>query len=267
MTARRLPARLLWLGFVLGLAVGPASAQEPAPAPSAPAPTAPTPAGDPRAPEDMTTPDATPDDMPTLRKRGPGIRPRVFGLVGFQSFTAADSFSAVLDTSSGVVFGGGGGLMLGRHLFVDVSVSSFSADGSRVFIADGGEIVDLGIATEVTVRPIDISVGWRFAGAPRLGPNGKARLRPVPYGGGGFGFQQYTETSEFASAGDDVSETHGSYHVLGGLELPFSRHLGATAEVLYRWVPDGLGTGGVSSFYDETDLGGAQVRVKVVFTF
>ena len=195
------------------------------------------------------------------------IRPRLFGLVGFQSFTASDSFSAVLDSSSGVVYGGGGGLLLGRNLFVDVSISRFAADGTRVFVADGGEIVDLGIATEVTVMPIDVSIGWRMEGQPTLTPSGKPRFRPVPFAGGGFGFQQYKETSEFSAAEDDVDESHGSYHVLGGIELPFTPHLGAMADVLYRWVPDAIGTGGVSAHYDETDLGGPQVRVRFVFTF
>ena len=172
----------------------------------------------------------------------------------------------MLGSSSGVVFGGGGGLLLGRNLFVDVSVSRFAADGTRVFVTDGGEIIDLGVATEVTVMPIDVSIGWRVQGRPALTP-GKPRLRPVPFFGGGFGFQQYRETSDFASGDDDVDETKGSYHLLGGIELPFSPHLGAVADVMYRWVPDAIGAGGVSKFYDETDLGGAQVRVRVVFSF
>lgn len=277
MTARRLRP-LLPLIAAVALTAVPAAAQEPAPpAPPVPAPERPVdqppaperPVDEPSAPEDPVEPDQVPpgEDAPPAKRPRPAIRGRAFGLVGFQSFTAADSFSAVLDTSSGAVFGGGAGLLLGRNLFVDVSLSRFSADGSRVFITDDGEIVDLGIATQVTVTPLDVSIGWRFAGAPRMGPTGKPRLRPVPFAGGGFGFQQYEETSEFASSGDDVSESHGSYHVLGGVELPFSQHFGATADVLYRWVPDGLGTGGVSAHYDETDLGGAQVRVRLVFTF
>lgn len=246
------------------LAAHPAAAQEPPPQPPPVHPAEPVP-----APEDPTAPeDALPGDQPNAAtRRGVSIRPRVFGLAGFQSFTAIDSFSAVLGSSGGAVFGGGGGLLLGRNLFVDVSISRYSADGSRVFIADGGEVIDLGIPTQVAVTPIDVSIGWRFAGTPRLGPTGKPRWRPVPFGGGGFGFQQYEETADFASSGDDTSESHGSYHVLGGVELPFGRHLGAVADVLYRWVPDGLGTSGVSAYYDETDLGGAQVRVRIVFTF
>ncbi len=187
--------------------------------------------------------------------------------MGFQSFTAADSFSAVLNSSSGTMFGAGGGLLLGRNVFVDVSLSRFSADGSRVFVTDDGEVIDLGIPTQVTVTPIDVSIGWRFAGTPRLSPSGKPRFRVVPFAGGGFGLQQYQETAEFAESGDDVSESHGSYHVLGGVELPFSRFVGAAADVVYRWVPDGIGAGGASAYYDETDLGGAQVRIRIVVTF
>ena len=262
MSARRLLV-LLPLVCAALLSGTPALAQDTPPAPERPAdqPPPPQPPDEPAAPADED-----PVDEP-VRKPGLAIRGRVFGLAGFQSFTATDSFSAVLDSSSGGVFGGGGGLLLGRNLFVDVSVSRFSADGTRVFIADGGEVIDLGVPTQVTVTPIDISIGWRFAGAPRLGPNGKPRWRPVPFAGGGFGFQQYEETGDFAESGEDVSESHGSYHVLGGVELPFGRHLGAAADVLYRWVPDGLGTSGVSAYYDENDLGGAQVRVRVIFTF
>jgi len=245
------------------LSVAPAAAQDTRPTPeSAAQPPAPAP----ERPDEAEQPDDTLADPPA-RKRGLAIRGRVFGLAGYQSFTASDSFSAVLDTSSGGIFGGGAGLLLGRNLFVDVSVSRFSADGTRVFIADGGEVIDLGIPAQVTLTPIDVSIGWRFAGTPSLGPTGKPRWRPVPYAGGGFGFQQYEETGDFAEANEDVSESHGSYHVLGGVELPFGRHFGASADVLYRWVPDGLGTGGVSAYYDEDDLGGAQVRVRFLFTF
>lgn len=268
MSGRRFTSWLLAVGLATGLTAARAEAQEPAQEPAPAQRPAPDPER-PAAPEDLVAPDAVEpaDDAPPPRRPGPAIRARLFGVVGFQSFTAADSFSAVLDTSSGGAFGGGGGLLFGRNLFVDVSVTRFSADGSRVFVTDGGEVIDLGIATQVDVTPIDVSVGWRFAGAPKVGPTGKPRFRPVPFAGGGFGFQQYRETSEFADSGDDVSESHGSYHVLGGVELPFSRRLGVTADVLYRWVPDAIGTAGVSEYYDETDLGGAQVRLKVVFTF
>ena len=272
MTCRHVLTVVLAIG-VLG---GVARAQEPAPQPPAPPPTLPAPESErPAAPApDAAEPEQTADDAQDAgragspaRRRGPQVRPRVFGLVGFQAFTASDSFEAVLESSSGPVFGGGGGLLFGRNLFVDVSVSRFAASGTRVFITDAGEILDLGIDTDVTVTPIDVSIGWRFAGTPRLDARGRPRFRPVPFVGGGFGVQQYEEASEFAEAGEDVSESHASYHVLGGVELPFSRRLGLAADVLYRFVPDAIGSSGVSAYYDETDLGGAQVRVRVMFSF
>jgi hypothetical protein len=249
------------------LGVHPAWAQEPASPRPVPRE---RPSDPPRAPEDPIPADdpAQPvDDEPPTPGAGVSIRPRLFGLVGFQSFAASNSFSAVLDASSGPVLGGGGGVLLGRNLFVDVSISHFSADGTRVFVTDGDEIIDLGVATQVTVMPIDVSIGWRLAGAPALTPAGKPRFRAVPFVGGGFGFQQYKETSEFSAGEDDADESNGSYHVLGGIELPFGRTVGASADVLYRWVPDAIGTGGVSAHYDETDLGGVQVRMRVVVTF
>ena len=275
MTVARLLTAGLPVALVLLLTASPGTAQEPSPAPPT-TPTLPAPEDerppapaeplDPR-PEDAQEPAPAEEPDAPPRRRGPAITARVSGLAGFQSFTATDSFKAVLDTSSGPVFGGGAGLLFGRSLFVDVMVTRFSADGTRVFVTDGGEIFDLGIDTRVTVTPIDVSVGWRFAGTPRLGPTGRPRFRAVPFAGGGFGVQQYEETSEFAESGDDVSDTHGSYHVLGGVELPFTRHLGVTADVLYRWVPDAIGQAGVSAVYDETDLGGAQVRFRFTYTF
>jgi hypothetical protein len=259
----------LLLVLALGATPPAAAAQEPAPPPTPP-PTLPVPEPDrPAAPEDAPV-EAQPvddDDEALPVRRGLQVRPRLFGLAGFQSFTASESFKAVLDTSSGPVFGGGGGVLFGRNLFVDVSVSRFSATGTRVFITSGGEVIDLGIDTDVTVTPIDVSIGWRFAGTPRLDARGRPRFRAVPFVGGGFGVQQYEEVSEFAEPGDDVSESKGSYHVLGGIELPFSRRLGVAADALYRFVPDAIGAGGVSAYYDEDDLGGVQVRLRVMFTF
>lgn len=256
------------VGFlVLALGACPVLAQEPVPAVPAEQerPDEPRP-----APEERPADDAEPidQDAPAPRRRGGiAITPRVSGLVGFQSFTATESFDAVLGTSSGAVYGGSAGVLIGRNVFVDVQVTRWRAEGSRVFISAQGEQFDLDIPTTVTVTPIDISAGWRFAGEPRLGASGTPRFRVVPFAGAGVGIQRYKETSEFADSQDDVDESHGSYHVLAGVELPFTSHVGAQVDVLYRWVPDAIGSSGVSDYFDETDLGGAQIRFKVAYTF
>jgi hypothetical protein len=38
-------------------------------------------------------------------------------------------------------------------------------------------------------------------------------------------------------------------------------------EARYRWVPDALGVGGVSDEFNETDLGGLTLRVRVGVAF
>lgn len=199
----------------------------------------------------------------------PAVRLRLSGHLGFTSFTASDTFEAVLGKSGGLVYGGGVGVLLGRHLFVDVQVSRFSADGERVFVTDDLQVFPLGIPTTVTTTPVDVSVGWRFApGPPRPGLAPRRQgFRPVPFVGGGVGLLRYDETADFAESGDDVNDSFGSYHVLGGVELPFTGRIGASVDGLYRWVPDAIGEGGASAVFGDTDLGGLTIRVRATFTF
>jgi hypothetical protein len=92
----------------------------------------------------------------------------------------------------------------------------------------------------------------------------RARLhRPEP----GIGFLKYIETAQFAQAGDDVHQTFTSYHLAGGAEFSVTRHVGVIGEALYRWVPNALGTSGVSKAFGETDLGGLVIRVRGTYTF
>jgi hypothetical protein len=220
---------------------------------------------------------ATPTTVQPRARRGaprvpgatPAVRLRLSGHVGFTNFTASDTFEAVLDKTGGAVFGGGVGVLLGRHLFVDVQVSRFSADGERVFVTNDLQVYPLGIPLTVTTMPIDISAGWRFAPGPvRPDPTVRRQgFRPVPFVGGGVGVLRYKETAEFAEAGDDVNDSFGSYHVLGGVELPFTPRFGASVDGLYRWVPDAIGEAGASAVFGENDLGGATIRVRAIVTF
>jgi opacity protein-like surface antigen len=181
---------------------------------------------------------------------------RVFGDVGYTTFTAAESFDATLGTSSAMVFGGGGEIVLPQKIFVGVRVSRFQAEGERVFIYNG-ERFALGIPMTVKVTPLLISAGYRF---------GRSRSAVVPYVGGGIGWHQYEETSEFADADEDVKETFTGYHVLGGAEFRLSRLLGVAGEAEWATVPDALGQhpNSVSAAFGDTNLGGFTVRVKLV---
>ncbi|MCU0255303.1 MAG: hypothetical protein MUF60_01035 [Vicinamibacterales bacterium] len=84
-----------------------------------------------------------------------------------------------------------------------------------------------------------------------------------PYVGGGIGIVRYRETSDFATGDENVDDGFTSYHVIGGVEVPVWRWLGAAAEVNYRWVGDAFGKAGLSQEFGEDDLGGLSLRFKV----
>jgi opacity protein-like surface antigen len=179
---------------------------------------------------------------------------RGFGDAGIILFTATQSFKAILGKPSGPVFGGGVELGLPRRLFVSVAASRFKRTGHRVFIFEG-QVFDLNVPATITVTPLEITGGYRFADSGL-----------VPYAGGGVGWHKYQETSAHSTAADDVNQTFTGYHVVGGAEVPIASWLAAAAEAQWASVPNALGNdpNGVSSAYNEHDLGGFTFRVKIV---
>ena len=176
--------------------------------------------------------------------------------VGAMRFSASDSFDAVFGSPVGVVFGGGGGVVLPQKIFIDVRASRFKKDGQRVFVNDG-EVFPLGITNTVTIRPVEVSAGYRF---------GRAADSVRPYAGGGISWYRYEETDQFAASDDSVDDTFNGFHFLGGAEFRVSKWLGVAGEAAWASVPDALGqdSNGVGTAFDETDLGGVTFRAKVV---
>jgi hypothetical protein len=178
-----------------------------------------------------------------------------YAMVGRFTFTASESFEAILGESRGTILGGGAsiGLPLGG-LFIDVGGWQFSQSGERVLVL-GSEVLPLGIPVDVTIVPVEISAGWRF----------RIRRLPkfIPYAAGGYTSFGYRETSTHAAAGEDVDERYGGYHVRGGAEFKITRWLGIAGEAAWTTVPDAIGSGGVSQAFNETNLGGTSVRARI----
>jgi hypothetical protein len=195
------------------------------------------------------TPAARPAPEPAIRVRG-------FGEAGGRTFTASQSFEAVLGSKSGVIFGAGAEVLVGRNLFVSFGVSRFQKDGERVVVANG-EAFPIGIDTTVSVVPIEVSAGWRFT---------DPRRTVIPYLGGGVSWHKYKETSEFATADDDAQFTKPGFQLLGGAEWRVSRWLGIAGEAAWMMVPNAFegGQTSVAAAFGEDDLGGAVFRVKVI---
>jgi hypothetical protein len=162
------------------------------------------------------------------------------------------------------MLGGGGQFRLPLHLFARVDVSQFKEIGERVFVSNG-DVFKLGIPTTITLTPIEVTGGFRH----ELGRSSKGggTFRLAPFGGAGFGRLQYQERADFATTGEDVEQNFTSYHVIGGVDAPIWRWLGAGVEYQHRWVRDAIGQGGVSAELNETDLGGGTFRVRLMVSF
>lgn len=180
---------------------------------------------------------------------------RGFGDVGWTTFAARQSFAAVLGSDTGRLFGGGVDVVILRRAFVTLRASRFQDIGQRVFLFDGRQF-DLGIPTTITVTPLELTAGYRLDRGWRL----------VPYGGAGIGRHRYEEASQFSEADETVDAHFSGYHVLGGAEFRLAPWLGAAAEAQWTTVPDALGgdPNSVSEAFDESDLGGVTLRLKVV---
>src|SRR5215510_3391360 len=159
-----------------------------------------------------------------------GVSPSAYLTYGSTRFAAIESFEAITGSASQSGIGFGGRLDgLWRGLFADVGFSQQKLDGRRVFLS-GDTVFALGIATEITYRPIDLAAGWQF---------GFNRVRP--YVGGGASFLSYKEEADFAQAGDDVDERRIGALLIAGVDVAVVPHLRIGGELRYRAISGVLG--------------------------
>ena len=197
----------------------------------------------------LTAPEQSPDSLeaPTLNTALRG-----FGQFGAIRFTASDSFNAVTGSSWGLMWGGGAQMAFSNRLFFQGSYERYQSTGQRVFVFED-EIFDLGIENEVTVTPIQVTVGYRQPTTDRV----------VGYIGGGIGWHHLEEVAAFSDPAENFDESKIGYHVLGGMEYPVTRWLWVGGEGQWAYVPDILGNDGVSAAFNEDDLGGFTLRFKL----
>jgi hypothetical protein len=182
----------------------------------------------------------------------------------WQRMTAAETFEAVTGSPAVTAFGAGVDVLrIARNLFARVGISAAKVDGQRVAIA-GDEIIpfDPPIPIEVSMLPIEVGAGWRFA--PRVRPGMRPTFANVtPYVGGGVLFVRYRETSEFDEPGEDAAVTFTGGTFFGGVDFSIGGGFIVGGEAQYRIVPNALGEGGASAHFGETDLGGVVLRLTV----
>ena len=192
--------------------------------------------------------------MTSTPAQAQGFMLRGFADAGATTFTAGQSFNAILGSKSGPVFGGGVEAVE-RNIFLNVRASRFRKTGQRVFLFEGQQF-DLGIPATITVTPVELSGGYRFPFWTRF----------VPYAGIGVGRYWFKETSQFAASDENVDDQFTGYHVLGGAEVRLARWIGLAGELQWARVPDAIGgdPNSVSHEFNESDLGGTTFRFKII---
>jgi opacity protein-like surface antigen len=175
-----------------------------------------------------------------------------FGQVGYGTWLARDTFTAVTGSSGGPMFGVGAQVRFRSGAFIEGTAERFEKTGQRVFVNDG-QVFPLGIADTVRVIPIFASVGYRHTGR-----------KATPYVGVGVGTYLYKETSDFADPSENLNEHFTSYQVLAGVEFATRSWVRPALEVQFATVPKALGDSGASALFNEHNLGGVQVRLKIL---
>jgi hypothetical protein len=159
----------------------------------------------------------------------------------------------VFGSRSSPMFGVGGQIRFKGRLAIEGSVERFEKTGERVFVSDG-EVFKLGIADTVRIMPVAITAIFR-----------EPRQRFTPYFGIGAGRYSFKETSDFADPAENTDARFTSYQAVIGLEFGSPRSVFKPAvEVVFTSVPKALGDSGASKAFEETNLGGVQIRVKVL---
>jgi hypothetical protein len=174
-----------------------------------------------------------------------------FGNVGYQRWLAKNAFDAVFGNPTTPMLGGGIQVRV-SHVFVEVAAERFEKTGQRVFV-NNGDVFKLGIADTVRIVPVFVTAGYRQTSG-----------RATAYAGAGAGRYTYRETSDFADPDENVDVHFKSYQVLAGIEFAALQWLRPAVEVQYTTVPNALGTSGAAAAFNEHNLGGSQIRLKIL---
>jgi len=189
--------------------------------------------------------------------RGVDTTPRTewlgFGQVGYSTFLAHETFDAVFGRADAPALGAGIRVNVDGRWFVDGAIDWVSKTGQRVVVV-GNEVFPLGISDRIRLLPIAVNAGYRRVGR-----------RATPFAGAGLGVVFFKETSQFADPSENIDDRFASYQAVVGVELgPARSRVRAAVELQFTTVPGALGSSGASAAFNEHNLGGFQLRVKVL---
>ena len=167
-----------------------------------------------------------------------------------------DTEKAIFGDDPGLGFGLGFSYDHGTRWRFGVEGRLINRDGERAFAADrNSEAFRLGHPLTLRLTEGLASVSYRFG---KMGPIS-------PYVGIGGGVVSWDEESDTAGLVEQADGTSGLFEGRVGVESQKGAfRFGVEAGMTF--APNAIGEGGVSKVYEETDLGGFFVVLRIAFT-
>jgi hypothetical protein len=184
-------------------------------------------------------------------------KPRAFELRAYvaaatEQTEAPRTFDAILGTERLTLLGGGAEIVIARRWLLRGQIMQFADTGTRVFVDIDRTVYPLDIPLKITVRPADLSAGYRFLVKPRW----------AAYAAGGWSRYEVTEQS----LGESERTTGTGWHALGGLEAKPRRWLLLAGEAQWTKTEDML-AGGTAEALGEPRLGGVRLGLRAGVAF
>ena len=183
-----------------------------------------------------------------------------FGSFDFLNIASSQTFDAVFGTSQTHALGAGLDVVnIWKHVFLRVAVSKTSLEGTRVVVVNS-TVYKLPTTLTVDMTPTEVGAGWRF-----VSKRGSARF--TPYLGAEAVFLKYQETSTFADAAENVSDTFTGFGAFGGVDVRVAGQFIAGAEAQYRTINSAPAPNSAAASFNEQNLGGTVFRLKLGLRF
>lgn len=162
----------------------------------------------------------------------------------------ADTYDAAYDNGGELVYGLEFGYRIIDSLEVGIAYDMMSGDGERVWPDESGGFYPSG--ESVTFDMNLATVFGRYYFMPRS--------RLSPFLGAGLGYAMFEET-------DEDSENGIGFLILGGLSWYWTPSFQLMIEGEFSSYPDVIGSGDLSAYFNEDDVGGFTVRMGMRYSF
>lgn len=168
----------------------------------------------------------------------------------YDPMNASESYKEVY-SGPGPLVGLGGYWLHAQGWSLEARGEYFFVSGNRTKVAGG----DTDYGEDLALISILASGRYHFL-----------RDRSIsPYVLGGLGYYSLDVKSDAPDS--DVNSSSAGVHAGAGVDFFVGTPVNVALEARYSLIPDLIGEGGLSAYYDETDFGGLAILAKISFVF